>query len=109
MTLPQGGTEPKCPKGCSCVSHSDRDGFTCPPNPGFIDYTPPAHLWEHNPVVDPHRLDATNHIWFVPYPCQVFALSLSLALAYFRSRPPHTTALTTPSRRSCFSARSTRS
>jgi len=58
----KGGTEPKCPKGCSCVSHSDRDGFTCPPNPGFIDYTPPAHLWEHNPVVDPHRLDATNHI-----------------------------------------------
>jgi hypothetical protein len=57
----KGGSEPKCPKGCSCVSHSDRDGFTCPPKPGYVDYVPPAHLWEHNPVVDPRRLD-TNHI-----------------------------------------------
>jgi hypothetical protein len=52
----------KCPRGCQCISHADRDGYTCPPKPGFTDYTPPLHQWEQNPTVDPNRLDPTNHI-----------------------------------------------
>lgn len=50
----------KCPRACECVSHADQNGYTCPPKPGFIDYTPPEGEGGHNPTADPYRLDGTH-------------------------------------------------